>query len=108
MSVLDSDYEIQCFPDEMTSLWWILAACSALGLVTISLGLPFGMYVVMTRDMRRKLQQVRQRKLSLSDAYRQHGKRFAYMSAEFKPTACERLQNIPPLSNSEPLHVHCH
>ena len=85
--MLDADYEIHCFTDDMTSLWWVIAVASAVGLVVVSLGLPLSMYYIMRRDWQRKLRRVRQQSLSMPAAYRQHGQKFAYICGEFRPQA---------------------
>ena len=100
--MLDADYELECFTDGITSLWWIIAAASAVGLVVVSLGLPLSMYYVMRRDWQVKLREVKQQRLSMPAAYRHHTQKFAYICGEFRPQACALACNchrMPPLAD---------
>jgi len=87
LSVLEADYEAQCYPDELASQWWILAAVSALGLVVVSLGVPIIMFLAMRRDMGTRMRGVVLGKVPLAVAHRNHGRKFIYMSGEFRPQA---------------------
>ena len=41
LRVLDSDYSIECVPDDKGSQWWILATFSAMGVIFV-VGFPIG------------------------------------------------------------------
>ena len=96
LAVLEADYNVECYPDEIGSMWWLLAAASVLGLAIVSLGLPVGMFLTMYRDLSAKFDDVRRKKLTTAVAYRNHGRRYEYMCGEFRPQACECTHDTPP------------
>ena len=93
--MLEADYNVECYPDEIGSMWWLLAAASVLGLAIVSLGLPVGMFLTMYRDLNAKFDDVRRKKLTTAVAYRNHGRRYEYMCGEFRPQACECTHDTP-------------
>jgi hypothetical protein len=106
--VLEADYNVECHPDEIGSMWWLLAAASVLGLAIISLGLPVGMFLMMYRDLNAKFDDVRRKKLTTAVAYRNHGRRYEYMCGEFRPQACECTHDTPTVySQSHPPRLGC-
>ena len=104
--VLDSDYSIECSPEDKTSQWWLLAALSSVGLAFV-IGFPVGasssnctdaafvtpaasrtgMWVWMRREMKKERAMVRRNEKSLVVAQRDFGVRFNYIAGEFKPEA---------------------
>ena len=96
--VLESDYSIECFSGTVTSLWWVLAAVSAVGVAAVSLGLPLGLFAIMYRDMQSRLRAIDQNQLSLATAFRSHRRKYEFVAGEFRPEACEDYNHHPKIS----------
>ena len=83
LAVLSRDYGETC----STSRWHILAVVAVFGIITISIGVPVGMFVWMRRVMKSKMQAVRLKGDKRGIAYRDFDRKFNFMAGEFRPEA---------------------
>ena len=84
VSVLMADNGIQCYQDP---LWWGLAGIAAVGIVTVSFGVPIVYWIWMHRVMNKHLDAVSRKEKSLIVAYRDFALQFSYIAGAYRPEA---------------------
>ena len=91
-SVVQTDYSVYCVANFWTlaggsTLWWILAAVSALGLAFISFGVPIFMFLRMRRSMAKYMRDVKHGKTKRIIAYRDFNSKYGFAAGDYKPEA---------------------